>query len=388
VTKYYEVADSTFGQEERAAILRACDEGRFTMGDYVRRFEEAFAITFGVRHAVMVNSGSSANLVAVAALTHLSRHPLRRGDEVLVPALSWATTYHPLQQYGLKLRFVDIELDTLNIDAARLESAITPGTRMIVGVNVLGNPAALDVIREVCDRRGLYFLEDNCESLGARLHDRAAGTFGDVSTFSTFFSHQLSTIEGGVLVTASDEIAALARTIRNHGWDRASDVGTAGPGSSFPEAYRFTVPGYNVRPLDLCAAVGLEQLKKLPTMLDMRRRNAAVFRTLFTGDERFITQRERGCSSWFSFTLVLNPRLDLDRERAFAALRAAGIDFRMITGGCFLRHEASRFFDYDTAGDIVNANIAHDRGFFVGNHAVDLGTRLERLHAVLDAALR
>ena len=145
----YDLASSSWGPEELAAARAVLDGGRFTMGDRVRRFEEAFAAKFGVKHAVMVNSGSSANLVAVAALAHLRNRPLQRGDEVIVPAISWATTFHPLQQYGLKLRFVDIELETLNMDVSRLEEALTPRTRMVVGVSILGNPAALDVMRAI-----------------------------------------------------------------------------------------------------------------------------------------------------------------------------------------------------------------------------------------------
>ena len=150
----------------------------------------------------------------------LSRYPARcmRGDEVIVPAISWATTFHPLQQYGLKLRFVDVELETLNIDVSRLEAALTPRTRMVMAVSILGNPAALDVMRAFCDRHDLILFEDNCESLGASLNGRPCGTFGDIDTFSTFFSHHISTMEGGLLVTNDTEIDHLARAIRNHGW--------------------------------------------------------------------------------------------------------------------------------------------------------------------------
>src|SRR5262245_56324370 len=184
----YELSNQNWGHEELDAIDRVVRSGRFTMGDEVRRFEEAFAAKLGVGHAIMVNSGSSANLVGVAALFHAGRRPLQRGDEVIVPAISWATTFHPLQQYGLRLRFVDVELETLNMDVPKLEAALTPKTRMLVAVSVLGNPARLDVMRTFCDDHGLILFEDNCESMGARLNGRACGTFGDVGTFSTFFS--------------------------------------------------------------------------------------------------------------------------------------------------------------------------------------------------------
>jgi CDP-6-deoxy-D-xylo-4-hexulose-3-dehydrase len=386
---FYDLASSTWGPEEIAVIERLIRSGRYTMGEHVRRFEEAFAAKFGMKHAVMVNSGSSANLVGVAALFHVKDRPLKPGDEVIVPAISWATTYHPLQQYGLRLRFVDVDLHTLNMDVSQLEAALTPRSRMLVAVSILGNPAALDVMRAFCDRHGLYLFEDNCESMGASLAGRACGTWGDVNTFSTFFSHHISTMEGGVLVTNRTEIDHLARVIRNHGWTRDVPAGSdlfEARSDGFFEAYRFIMPGYNVRPLEMCGAVGVEQLKKLDGLVEVRRKNAALFVKLFAGDDRFIIQRENGRSSWFSFTIILNPKRGLDRAKIMAALRQADIGFRMITGGCFLRHDAIKYFDYDTVGEIVNANLAHDRGFFVGNHPVDLTPQITRLREVLDKA--
>lgn len=385
----YELASTTWDKEELDAIQRLIANGRFTMGEQVHRFEEAFAAKFGVKHAVMVNSGSSANLVGVAALFHVKDRPLQRGDEVIVPAISWATTYHPLQQYGLRLRFVDVDLHTLNIDESRLEAALTPKTRMVVAVSILGNPAALDEVRAFCDRHGLYLFEDNCESMGASLNGKPCGTFGEVNTFSTFFSHHISTMEGGLIVTNRTDIDHLARVIRNHGWTRDVPADTSlfeKRDDGFFEAYRFIMPGYNVRPLEMCGAVGLEQLKKLDRMVEVRRLNAAHFVSLFGGDERFIIQREHGRSSWFSFTIILNPALRIDRAAVMAAMRNAGIGFRMITGGCFLRHDAIRFFDYDTVGEIVHAYTAHDHGFFVGNHPRDLRAEISTLRDVLDRA--
>ena len=385
---FYDLASSTWDDEERRVIQRVFDEGRVTMGPNVRQFEEAFAAKFGMKHAVMVNSGSSANLIAVAALCHRQHRPLQRGDEVIVPAISWSTTYHPLQQYGFKLRFVDVELETLNVDVSQLEAALTPRTRMVVAVSILGNPAALDVMRAFCDAHDLILFEDNCESMGSTLGGRYCGTFGDVNTFSTFYSHQISTMEGGVLLTDDTEIDHLARAIRNHGWTRDVPPGTIyeRTDDDFSEAYRFILPGYNVRPLEVSGALGVTQLRKLDGIVEARRANAEQFVRLFGADDRFIIQREHGRSSWFSFTIVLNPRLEMPRAQVLQAMREAGIAFRMVTGGCFLRHDAIRFFDYDTAGPIVNANIVHDRGFFVGNHPRDLGPELDRLRDVLSVS--
>jgi CDP-6-deoxy-D-xylo-4-hexulose-3-dehydrase len=386
---FYELASSSWGDEEIQAIQRVVASGRFTMGENVSRFEEAFAGKFGVKHALMVSSGSTANLVGIAALFYKKDRPLQRGDEVIVPSVSWATTYYPLQQYGLRLKFLDVELDTLNMDVSQLEKALTPKTRMVVAVSILGNPCALDVLRKFCDKHGLYLFEDNCESMGAELDGKLCGTFGDIGTFSTFFSHHISTMEGGILVTNDTGLYHLARSIRAHGWTR--DVPADSPifekrDDDFFEAYRFILPGYNARPLELSGAVGLEQLKKLDGMIETRRRNAATFVGLFKDDERFIIQRENGKSSWFAFTVILNPKFNVDRKKIMSAMKQADIGYRIITGGNFLRHDVIKYFDHERVGKIKNADIAHDRGFFVGNHPHDVTPQIRRFHEVLTKA--
>ncbi len=387
---FYELAASTWGPEELEAVHRSIERGRFTMSEEVASFEREFAAYFGMKYGVMVNSGSSANLIAVAALFYTKARPLQRGDEVIVPAISWSTTYHPLQQYGLKLRFVDVQLSTLNMDVSKLERALTPRTRAIVAVSILGNPAALDVLERFAREHGLYLIEDNCESMDAELGGRKTGTFGHLNTFSFFFSHHISTMEGGIILTNDLELHHLLRSLRAHGWTRDlpadSPLFERGVDDHF-EAYRFILPGYNVRPLELAGAVGREQLKKLPAMTAQRRSNLALFQSLFTGDDRFILQCENGKSSSFSFTIVLNPARRIDRDSVFQALRDADIGFRIITGGCFLRHDVIRYYDYDVVdGGVPNADLVHDRGFFVGNSPLDLAPQITRLREVLDRA--
>lgn len=383
---FYPLASDSWDQEERQAIQDVIDSGRYTYGPRIEAFEKAFAQKFGSRYAVMVNSGSSANLAAVAALCYKKEQPLQRGDEVIVPAISWSTTYFPLQQYGLKLRFVDVDLHTLNIDMAHVENAITDKTRMIVAVSILGNPCELDRLRRICDQRGIYLLEDNCESMGAEINGKACGTFGDVGTFSFFFSHHISTIEGGMILTDNTELAHLMMAIRSHGWTRNlpkdSPIFSASQ-DDFYEAYRFIVPGYNLRATEIQGAVGICQLAKLDQMIAIRRQNAALFQKTIGQLPGIIIPKEYGKSSWFSFPIILSPELDLERKTVLNALKEADIEYRIITGGNFLRHDVIQYFDYDCAGEIINANIAHDRGFFVGNHPRDLTPQLERLYEIL-----
>ncbi|HTR88241.1 MAG TPA: DegT/DnrJ/EryC1/StrS family aminotransferase [Reyranella sp.] len=386
---FYSLASSSWGPEELKAIQRVVDSGMFTMGENVKAFERDFAKYFGTKYGVMVNSGSSANLVAVASLFYKKDRPLQRGDEVIVPAISWSTTYHPLQQYGLRLKFIDVELDTLNIDVSKIEAAIGPRTRMILAVSILGNPAAVDVMKKIADKHGLYFMEDNCESMDAEIAGRKTGTFGILNTFSSFFSHHISTMEGGMVLTDDEELFHILLAMRNHGWTR--DLPEGSPvfekrDDDFYEAYRFILPGYNVRPIELSGAIGREQIKKLPAMTVQRRKNMAHFQKLFANDGRFIIQREHGKSSSFCFTIILKPERNIDRKRVFAALKKADIGYRIITGGCFLRHDVIKYYDYEIVGGIQNANIAHDYGFFVGNAPTDLTPQIDTLREVLDRA--
>jgi CDP-6-deoxy-D-xylo-4-hexulose-3-dehydrase len=383
---FYELAMPTFGSEEQSALKDVLDSGYFTMGKNVAAFERQFADYHNKQYGIMVNSGSSANLIAIAALFYKAEGGLKPGDEVIVPAISWATTYYPLQQYGLKLKFVDVDINTLNMDVAQLEAALTEKTKMVVGVSILGNPAPLDVIKSFCDQHQLLFFEDNCESLDAELDGQKTGTFGDIATFSFFFSHHISTMEGGMLLTDSDELYQLAISLRNHGWVRDQPENSLifdKSDNAFEEAYRFILPGYNVRPTEINAVLGLEQLKKLPDFTAIRRKNLALFTALFQDDERFIIQQENGNSSAFCFPMIVKKDSGISREDVFTVLKAADIGFRMITGGNFLRHDVIKYFDWSSVGEMINADYAHDYGFFIGNHPFDLTEQLTTLKQVL-----
>ena len=381
----YELAYSTFDQEEKDAMLEIINNDFFTMGKNVKKFEEEFSSFFGKKYGVMVNSGSSANLVGLASLFYKKNSPLKKGDEVIVPCVSWATTYYPLQQYGLKLKFVDIELETLNYDIEELKKSITPNTKMIVTVSILGNPNYYDEIEKICAKNDIILFDDNCESMGAKYKGKYTGTSGLINTYSTFFSHHISTMEGGLILTDDFEIYSLCKSLRNHGWTRDQDEGSPiyeKKDDDFFEAYRFILPGYNVRPGELQGALGLQQIKKLPNMLVQRRKNAVYFQSKFINDDRFIIQKEVGESSWFSFSIIINKKSTLKREVVFNALQDAKIGYRIITGGNFLEHDVIKYFDYEvTKSD--NASYAHNNGFFVGNSPHDLTKEIDLLYTTL-----
>ena len=257
----YPLATATWNQDEYAAMQRVIESGMFSMGKQVQLFEQRFAEYIGSRYCVMVNSGSSANLLMVAALFYTQNPSLKleRGDEVIVPAVSWSTTYYPLHQYGLKLRFVDVDLETLNYDLAQLEGAITDKTRAIMAVNLLGNPNDFNRIQQMISGKNIVLIEDNCESMGAEFEGKKAGTMGVMGSFSSFFSHHISTMEGGMIVTDDEELFHILLSLRAHGWTRNlpkfNHVCGEKSDDPFKESFRFVLPGYNVRPLELSGAI-------------------------------------------------------------------------------------------------------------------------------------
>ena len=366
----YRLSDDTWDEKESEAIDRVLASGRFSMGERVAEFEKAFAEKFGVRYALMVSSGSAANLLAAAGLVYSGR--LHKGDEVIVPAVSWSTTYFPLYQMGLKLRFVDIDRETLNMDVHKLEAAITEKTRLVCLVNLLGNPNDFDSVKRICADKNIIIMEDNCESLGAEYKGRKAGTFGLVGTFSTFYSHHLCTMEGGVTVTDDEELYHYMLSIRAHGWTRNlprdSKIYQKSE-NDFYESFNFIVPGFNLRPLEMEGAAGLEQLGKMDGIIAQRRENAAYFRERMREIPGARIQKEIGESSWFGFAVVLEGENAGKRNRVVRELSAKGIEVRPIVAGNFTRNRVIGYMDYSIHGSLEAADEIHDNGFFVGNHS-------------------
>ncbi|KAB1153270.1 DegT/DnrJ/EryC1/StrS family aminotransferase [Tenacibaculum aiptasiae] len=384
--KQYKLASSTWDEKELAAIQSVIDKDMYTMGDSVKQFENDFSKYLDSKYCVMTSSGSTANLLAVAALFFTKNPKLKRGDEVIVPAVSWSTTYFPLQQYGLKLKFVDVDLETLNYDLEALESAISDNTKMIMVVNLLGNPNDFDKINSVIEGKDIFLIEDNCESMGATYKDKQAGTFGVMGTFSTFFSHHMATMEGGFVTTDDEELYHILLSIRAHGWTRnlpKKNLVSDKSDDWFEESFRFVLPGYNVRPLEMSGAIGVEQLKKLPSFIENRRENASFFVELFKDHKDFIIQKEISKSSWFGFSLIIKPESNLSRKEVVAKLFDNGIECRPIVTGDFTQNEVMKYFDYEIHGELKNAKYLHDNGLFVGNQQVLIKEEIQYLFDVL-----
>lgn len=381
------LASNTWDEKEFAVLSEVIESQMFTMGPRVAQYEKQFANHFGSKYAIMVSSGSTANLLMVASLFYTKNPKLKRGDEVIVPAVSWSTTYFPFHQYGLKLVFVDIDPLTLNMDLEKLNAAISDKTKAICLVNLLGNPNDFTKIEEIIAGKDIIILEDNCESMGATFSNKQAGTFGLMGTFSSFYSHHIATMEGGCVVTDDEELYHILLSIRAHGWTRnlpEENLVTGKKNSDpFIESFKFVLPGYNVRPLEMSGALGTEQLKKLPNFIEVRRKNGVHFQSIFSDHPYLRIQKETGNSSWFGFAFNIIPNCGVSRKEIIEKLVSEKVEVRPIVTGNFVKNEVIKYFDYEVRGTLEAAEAIDDFGFFIGNHQVDIKDKLSAIRELL-----
>lgn len=380
----YKLASDTWGSEELDAIKRVMASGRYTMGQEVKKFELEFAEFFGSRYAVMTNSGSSANLIAIAALALNPKY--KNKGNIIVPAVSWSTTYFPVHQWGYKLRFVDVDPHTFNIDPQKVREAIDDDTAAVFAVNLLGNSSNLKELKSICDEAGITLLEDNCESLGASEFDSYCGAAGEMGTFSFFFSHHMQTMEGGMVLTNDSLTYEYLKSLRAHGWVRDmspdSELYTKS-GDPFEDSFKFILPGYSVRPLEMSGAIGQAQLAKWPKMLDMRRENAAFAADMFGKIAGIRLQKEHHISSWFGFGLVLEEHLKGRRKEVIQLLAENGVETRPIVAGNFMRNPVIDRLNWDSVGSFEAADDLHYNGFFIGNDSIDLKSNIDMVGSIL-----
>src|SRR4051812_23981588 len=371
-----------YGAEEVSEAMETLLSRRVTMGRRVEQFENEFAAYAGAEHAVMVNSGSSANLLAVSALNaQVTPQGLYPGDEVIVPAVTWPTTITPILQNGCVPVFVDIDPATLNLRPEELERAWSPRTRAVFPVHLLGNPVRMDEVMAFARERDLWVIEDTCESLGTTIGGRMAGSIGDVGTYSFYFSHHITTIEGGMLVTSDARVADLARSMRAHGWTRGltnrEELETASPW--IDPRFLFVHIGYNLRPMELQAAFGTVQLKRLDEWNDARRANAehllSELAGIGDGDVTFVKEQPGGRSTWFGFAVITK---DAETRTALSKhLEAAKIETRPLVAGNLAVQPAFRDSPHRAVGSLHNASSIGQRTLYIGNHP-DLDDRRRR----------
>ena len=383
----FPLAIDSWDENEKTAINEVVQNGFFTMGKKVKKFEKAFSNYIGSKYSVMVNSGSSANLLMIASLfyTKDQSRRLKRGDEVIVPSVSWSTSYYPLYQYGLKIKFIDVDLETLNYDLKKLKEAVSNKTKLILAVNLLGNPNNFKEIKKIANSDDVMIIEDNCESLGAEFENKKTGTIGLLGTFSFFFSHHISTMEGGMIVTDDEELYHILLSMRAHGWTRnLPPQNHVAPrlDNQFEESFRFVLPGYNLRPLEMSGALGIIQLEKFPNFLKQRIENAKIFLKKMEKYDDILTQKEIGLSSWFGFSMVIKPGSRRNREDLIHNLNKQGFECRPIVAGNFAKSDVVKYFDSEFHDELKNANWIDKNGLFIGNHHINMKEAMECLEDI------
>lgn len=372
-SKIIKLHESTFGAEEVYKILETLVSGNVTMGKKVLKFEEDLNAYFSMPNAITNNSGSSANLLAISGLcNHLTTNRLNAGDEVIVPALSWSTTIWPLIQNNLVPVFVDIDPETLNIDPIEIEKAITNKTKAIMIVPVYGNPCDMDKIVNICKKHKLQLIEDTCESLGAKYKGRYLGTFGRVSTYSFYFSHHITTLEGGVTLTKDNNLAEVMRMLRAHGWLREvkNPKKYIDKKSTVDKRFLFPNIGYNLRLTEIQGAMGSVQLKKLNKFVKNRRRNAHYLeKGLSKYSDYFSFQKETNNSehSYFGFPIILkNKKINLEKIRFY--LEKNNIETRPIICGNITKQPALKHYRHKKIGSLKNSTKVMNDGFAIACH--------------------
>ena len=377
---HFPLVDSSYDNQEIISCMATLLSGQLTMGAKVRQFEEQFAAYCGARYAVMVNSGSSANLLALSVLTNpLRRVHLRPGDKVAVPAVCWSTSLWPVIQTGLVPVLVDVDPGTLNLSIPSLQAALRQhDLKAVLMVHVLGNSTDLPALLEIVDRHGLLLMEDTCESLGTTYDGRMLGTLGSFGTFSFYFSHHMTTIEGGMVLAETDEDYDLLKCLRAHGWSReqSNRAELESANSHIDPRFLFVNVGYNLRPMEIQAAFGLEQLKRLDEMNHQRRANVQRIRAAFArhprwrGQLQFPEATAQLDACWFGFPFLVDPALELDYRKFTASLLRNGVDTRPIVSGNMALQPAVRHFGIELGmGPFTGAQAVHERGLFIGCHA-------------------
>ncbi|MBI2547510.1 MAG: aminotransferase class I/II-fold pyridoxal phosphate-dependent enzyme [Candidatus Aenigmarchaeota archaeon] len=363
----------SYGHKEVIEAIESLLSTWVTMGKKVGQFERIFADYIGVKYGLMVNSGSSANLVALTILTNpLFRNRIPKGSEVITPAITWATTVYPILNVGLKPVFVDVGTD-YDIDVNKIESAITDKTKAIMPVHMMGNPCDIKTIMEIAQNHNLFVVEDNCESYGAEVDGKKAGSFGNLSTSSFFISHHITTIEGGMVNTNDEELFEFAKQARTFGWIRdlknKEEISKSYP--NIDPRFLFISMGYNLRPTELQGGFGIHQMAKIEEFIKIRRENADFWNKSFEKFSDYLTlpQERRGIRhSRFCYPITIKPNAPFTRKEMMEFLENKKIETRPVMAGNIVEQPVSQVLDYRVAGDLANSHLVMNNSFFFGNH--------------------
>ena len=372
----YPLLDNAFTKKDLKEGIKVLKSEKLTMGKITKNFEKIFAKKIGAKHALMVNSGSSANLLMLSTLVNpLFKNSLKINDEVLIPAICWSTSLWPIVQLGLKPIFVDVDLSTLNISIKDLKNKISNNTKAIMCVHVLGISSDMDEIKKICKKKKILILEDTCESLGASFNKSSLGTIGEFGSYSFYYSHQITSGEGGMVVCNNTKNYNILKSLRSHGWSRDTIFHKEYKKKykNLDDKFLFINSGYNLRPTEIQAAIGLSQFKKLKQFKNVRNLNRNKIISYLKNSNKwknqfqFIEVHEKIKPSWFGLAILINNEF-LNKKKFFDFLDQKRIETRPILSGNFLNQPAAKLYNLDKQKNFPNADDIQKRGFFIGLH--------------------
>ena len=376
-SKYlFPIKDSTFRNKDLIEGIKVIFSKDVTMSKVTKKFEKTFSKKMKTPYSLMVNSGSSANLLAFQCLINPYRKKrLKKGDEVLIPSICWSTSFWPIIQSGLKPVFVDVDRENYNIDLKDLKNKISNKTRALMLIHVLGVCTNMDKLMKILNKNNIILIEDTCESIGAKYKNKFLGTFGDFSTFSFYFSHQISSIEGGMICCNNKQDEDIIKSLRSHGWtkDLSNQRKIERKFKEINKNFFFINSGFNFRPTDIQAAIGLSQFKSLNNFINIRKINRNKIIKKLTTDKRwdeqvsFVKKDYNVKPSWFGLSMLFNKKFKKSKKLILNRLDKLGIENRPIISGNFLKQPALRKYNIkQKSKDFPNANYVHEYGLHVG----------------------
>ena len=367
--RYSLTLDSPISIEDMHSAIEVILSGQITMSEITKKFEKEFAKFVGSKFALMVNSGSSANLLAFFSIINpLQKNKIPFGSECLIPGLCWSTSLWPIVQTNLVPKFVDIDFDTFNLNIDEIEKNITKKTKVICAVHILGNSTNMSKLTKIAKENNLILIEDSCESLGSKYKNKYLGTFGKFGTYSFYVSHQITSGEGGMLVCDNFEDYRIAHQLRSHGWDRGFE-------KDKNNKFNFINSGFNLRPTDINAAIGYSQFKKLNRYKKIRQQNRDKIISNLTRSKNwnnqfsFLEPNENLEPSWFGLPIIISKELASKKEKFLKFLNKKNIETRPIISGNFLNQPSVKLYNLNKTRKVLkNCQDLEERGFFIGLH--------------------
>ena len=377
----YPLLDKGLSKKDLSEGTKVLKSGRITMGKKTVEFEKKFKKFLGAKYALMVNSGSSANLLAAfASCNPLRKNRFKKGDEVIIQSLCWPTSLWPLVQCGLKINFIDVDPSTLNVKADELIKKVSKKTKVILIINVLGLSPDIKKIKDFCVKRKIILIEDNCESLGAKFNKKYLGTYGDFGTFSFFYSHQITSGEGGMVICKKKDDYEILKSLRSHGWSREKKTAIKYP--RLDPRYIFINSGFNLRPTDIQASIGLSQFKRLNKFIRIRTSNRnKIINSLknhpkWSNQFSFVSLSKKISPSYMVFPIFLNEKYKNKKKYFINHVESKGLETRPIISGSFVNQPSSKLFKLNQKNKkFLGADKVQDLGFVIGLHTKNISNK-------------